>query len=213
MDKHEVYNRLVELNANFQKCTKVSLINIVFPKWNELDIINDIFRQMVKTKEQPKGFVYDENEFRVVFRIYNGKIYDHNNKPDAYCWSIDDFIKKSKNIQSIGINSAEAILNLCSVLNTMSNEDEKKKLASMFSSFNKNLLYIESKEEDRITVEITEDLYNKGIISCIDEWCKEIGGEYSITQIDIGDFLIINHTDKTVYRIERDAFLATHILR
>ena len=39
-----------------------------------------------------------------------------------------DFLSKSKKVQPIGINSPIAILNLCSVLNSMINEDEKLKV-------------------------------------------------------------------------------------
>ena len=209
-DKHTLYNKLLELNANFKKCKKISLINIVFPNWDELDVINDMFRQVVKTKEHPEGFLYNEANYRVVLRIYNGRLYDDSNMADSYCWSNKDVLSKSKKVQPIGINSPIAILNLCSVLNSMINEDEKLKIAGMFSSFNKNLLYIESKEEHREVVEITEDLYNKGITSCIDEWVDMVNNEYIHTPLNIGDYLVINHENKTLYRIEKDAFLATH---
>lgn len=213
-DKHTLYNKLVQLGVNYRNCTKVALINIVFPTWDELDVINKIFNQSVKTKECPTGLVYDEDDYRVVLRIYNGRLYDDNDRPDAYCWSKEDFLKKSKNIQLIGTNSPQAVLNLCSILNTMTNKDEKLKLAGMFSSLNRNLLYIESKAEDRIVVEITKELYDKGITSCIDRWTSpDDKGNYPITNLEIGDYLVIHHEDKTLYRIEKDVFLDTHIFK
>lgn len=88
---------------------KISLINIVFPNWDELDIINDMFRQVIKTKECTEGFLYNEANYRVVLRIYNGRLYDDSNMVDSYCWSNKDFLSKSKKVQSIGINSPIAI--------------------------------------------------------------------------------------------------------
>ena len=207
--KHEIYN-LVKGYA--VAAEKVAMTNIVFPQWNEMDLIRDIFRQMVVTKETPDGHLYDEEEYRVVLRIYDGRLKSAD-MLDVYCWSRADFLKKAKNIKTIGCNSGQGLLNLASLIEEMSLESEKLQVANFFSSLNKDLLYVESKAEMRKVVEVTQELYDSGITRCIDSWQEpDENGNYEFTELNVGDFLVLEEDKQSVYCIRKEAFLATHKL-
>lgn len=205
--KHEVFNKV----RNYAiAAEKMSMVNIVFPQWNEMDVIKDIFRQMVTTKEAPAGHLYDEEEYRVVLRIYDGRL-KSSDMMDVYCWSRADFLKKAKNIKTIGCNSGNGLLNLAALLEEMSDEAEKLQVANFFSSLNKDLLYVESAAEQRKVVEVTQELYDSGIARCIDSWVEpDENGNYEFTELNVGDFLVLEEDKECVYCIRREAFLATH---
>lgn len=97
------------------------------------------------------------------------------------------------------------------MLNSIKNEYEKHIFAEMFCKFREDLLLITSQEEKRTCVEISEELYEKGLTYCVDEWMEtDENGDSDITLLDIGDFLII--TKDGVYTIQRNIFLETHSL-
>lgn len=189
---------------------KISMVNIVFPEWNEMDIIKDLFRQMVATKEAPEGHLYDEDEYRTVLRIYDGKL-KSSDMLDAYCWSRADFQKKAEGIKTIGCNSGQGLLNLSALLTEITEESERLQVANFFSSLNKDLLYVESKAEERKVVEVTQELYDNGLTHCIDSWQEpDENGNYKFTELNVGDFLILEEDKQCVYCIRKEAFLATH---
>lgn len=195
-------------------CTKLSLENIVFPKWSDLGLIGMIFAQKVKSKEQPKGCDYDEAVFQVVLRIIDGKVFMTGGKPDSYAWKqtkVAKLIENPENLQFIGTNSAQAVINLANILNTISDDRDKRIVADMFCNFNKDFLLVTSEAEDRFCIEITRELYEAGITSCVDSWMEpDENGEADATLLHIGDFLIVE--GECVYCIRRDEFLETHII-
>lgn len=193
-------------------CKKLQMDNIIFPKWDDLGLLGLIFRQDVKTKEQPDGCIYDEATYRVVMRVINGKVLMTGGRPDAYTWKHQK-VESSKNVRFIGCNSAEALINLSGMLETISDVEEKKMFADMFCNMKKDLLLVISAEESRRCVEITPDLYAAGITSCVDEWMEvDSNGEAEETRLNVGDFLIVNEAGNSVYCIRRDEFLETHSL-
>ncbi len=193
-------------------CKKLQMDNIIFPKWDDLGLLGLIFRQDVKTKEQPDGCIYDEATYRVVMRVINGKVLMTGGRPDAYTWKYQK-VENSKNVRFIGCNSAEALINLSGMLETISDVEEKKMFADMFCNMKKDLLLVTSAEESRRCVEITPDLYAAGITSCVDEWMEvDSNGEAEETRLNVGDFLIVNEAGNSVYCIRRDEFLETHSL-
>lgn len=205
--KNERYFEVKEYAVDVEK---IAMVNIVFPQWNEMDLIRDIFRQVVKTKENEDGQLYEEEEYRVVLRIYDGRL-KANSMLDVYCWSRADFLNKAKSIKTIGCNSGTGLLNLAKLIEEMTVEAEKLQVANFFSAMNRDLLYVESGAERRKAVEVTQELYDKGLTSCIDSW-QSLGenGEYQETQLEVGDYLIIKDDKQAVYCIRREAFLATH---
>ena len=93
----------------------------------------------------------------------------------------------------------------------ISDVEERKMMADMFASLNKDLLLVRTPAEDRICIEVTQELYDAGITYCVDEWMDaDADGMAEATQLSVGDFLIV--TNDGVYRIEKDVFIETHEL-
>jgi hypothetical protein len=169
-----------------------------------------MFRQCLRTKEQPDGHIYDEARFQTVLRIIDGKVLI-SNQPDSYCWKIEKVLS-SKKVCPIGVNCADALLALMNVLNEITDNEEKKLLAEMFSKMKEDMLLVTTPTEQRHCIEVTDDLYAQGITYCVDEWMDvNANGEAPITELQIGDYLIVSDNN-SVYRIGRDEFLRTHKL-
>ena len=195
-------------------CVKLALDNMVFPRWSDLGLLGMIFAQKVKTKEQPNGCDYDEATFQVVLRVIGGKVFMTGGRPDAYTWKQDKVIKlmsNSENIKLVGTNSAQAVINLADILGTIKDIQEKKAVADMFCSLNKDLLLIRTEAENRRCIEVTQELYDAGITACVDSWMEtDENGEAEATILNVGDFLIVE--GESVYCIRREEFLETHSL-
>lgn len=203
-------------NHRIVQCTKLPLDNIVFPKWEDIGLLGKIFAQKIKTKEQPNGCDYDEVTFQVVLRIIGGKVLMTNGQPDAYAWKQEKVTKlmlnQPKNIQAVGTNSVDALINLAKVLNTIKDVQEKEAVAEMFCNLKKDLLLIRTEAESRRCIEVTQDLYDAGLTACVDSWMEpDENGEADATQLNVGDFLIVEGED-SVYCIRRAEFLETHSL-
>lgn len=197
---------------NIRPCTKLQMDNIIFPKWDDLGLLGMIFRQDVCTKEQPEGHIYDEATYQVVMRIIAGRVLMTGGRPDAYTWKHTK-VAASKNIRFIGTNSAEGLINLSEALMSIFDEKEKRLFADMFCNLKKDLLLITSQEEFRFCIEITPELYKAGVTFCVDEWMEvDENGEAEITQLNIGDYLIVSENRDSVYCIRHDEFAETHSL-
>lgn len=191
-------------------CTKLQMDNIIFPKWDELGLLGMIFRQDVCTKEQPKGYVYEETIYQVVMRIIAGRVLMTGGRPDAYTWKHTK-VAESKNVRLIGTNSAEGLINLSKAIMSISDNKEKRLFADMFCNWKKDMLLISSQEEFRFCIEITPELYNAGITFCVDEWMEvDENGEAEITHLNIGDYLIVSENRDSVYCIRHDEFVETY---
>lgn len=208
MNKNEVTNQILAMGTKV-KCTKLQMDNIVFPKWSDLGLAGMMLRQCVSTKEQPDGNIYDESVFQIVLRIIGGKVL-MNGRPDCYCWKHSK-VDSAKNVQLVGTNSATGLINLCSVLDSVTDSAEKSMMADMFANLKKDLLLITTPSEERTCIEVTEDMYHSGIIACVDEWMDtDENGEAEATWLHIGDYLIVS--DSGVYRVGREEFLETHVI-
>lgn len=192
-----------------QNCTKLELSNIVFPKWSDIGLLGQMFRQCLSTKEQPEGNIYDEAQFQTVLRVLGGKLL-MSGRPDTYCWKFDK-LQKAKDVRPIGCNCADAILNMAEVLNSIESISEKKMLADMFASMNKDLLLVTIAAEERKCVEITRDLYDAGLTQVVDEWMDtDENGMSEATELNVGDYLIV--TNDGFYCIRGEEFKTTHSL-
>lgn len=205
---------ILEVAADqIRQCTKLQMDNIIFPKWNDLGLLGMIFRQDIRTKEQPDGHVYDEATFQVVMRIISGRVLMTGGRPDSYTWR-QSKVANSKNVRFIGCNSAEAVINLSTAIMSITDNEEKRLLADMFCNLNKDLLLVTSPEENRLCIEITPELYHAGITFCIDEWMDtDATGKADITRLNIGDYLIVSSHKDSVYCIRHDEFVETHTLK
>ena len=208
LNKLESTKKILEM-GNQVHCRKSAMNNIIFPKWCDLGLTGMVYRQCVNTKEQPLGYIYDESKFQTVLRIINGKLLI-SGRPDCYCWNISK-IESSKNVSVIGTNSATGIINMCDILNSISDMDEKKLFADMFASLNKDLLLIPTEPEERTCIQVTQELYNAGITACVDEWMgTDENGCATPTLLHIGDYLIVSESG--VYCIRQDEFEQTHTI-
>lgn len=208
INKIETTKRILT-EGTIANCVKLELQNIVFPKWSDLGMLGMMFRQCVATKEQPAGNIYDEAVFQTVLRVLDGKVL-MSDRPDCYCWKYSK-VESAKNVKVVGTNSAEGLISLCSVLNDVTSDSEKKMLADMFANMKKDLLLVTTPAENRRCIEVTREMYDAGITACVDEWMDaDEDGMASATNLAIGDYLIV--TDDGVYRIGRDEFLETHRL-
>ena len=145
----------------------------------------------------------------IVMRIINGRVL-MNGRPDCYCWKFDK-VNSCSDKKFIGSNSAEGMKNAAFLLGEISDEDERTLFADMLASLKKDLSVATTPAEERVCIEVTEELYAQGVTYCVDSWMDvDENGEAPVTQLNVGDFLIVNG-DK-VYRIGRDEFLETHKL-
>ena len=208
INKNESTINIIRLAAGQQKpCIKVEMNNIVFPKWSDIGLLGLMFRQCIVTKEQPSGHIYDEAEFQPVMRILDGKVL-MTGKTDSYAWKFSK-LEKAKDVRPIGTNTAAGIITMSEVLTGISDAREKSMMADMFANLNKDLMLVTTPAEDRVCIEITRELYEAGVTSCVDEWNGvDENGEAEETILNIGDFLIV--TANGVYCIRRDEFLTTH---
>lgn len=208
INKTESTRNIINLAAAQKKsCIKMEMQNIVFPKWSDIGLLGLMFRQCIVTKEQPVGHIYDEAEFQPVMRILDGKVL-MNDKTDSYAWKFSK-LEKSKGVRPIGSTTATGIITMCEVLSGISDAHEKSLVADMFANLNKDLMLVTTPAENRVCIEVTEELYKAGVTSCVDEWNSvDENGEAEETLLNIGDFLIV--TSDGVYCIRRDEFLTTH---
>jgi excinuclease UvrABC helicase subunit UvrB len=99
------------------------------------------------------------------------------------------------------------------MLNVVAHMEEKAELAQFFEYYRaKDFLCVFSREEDRTIVEVTEKLFNAGFTSCVDNYQHMLDEDGNLieTKLSIGDFLVLEKAEGTLYSIKRDVFLATH---
>ena len=205
-------------------CTKMAMDNIVFPRWSELGAFAYMHKYMPMTAEQPDGCAYNHTKFQSVLRGLDGKVlFDddrrvmHGGKrTDNYCWDIEKVNKLVAKGQTrpIGTASAEGLLNLMKLSETVTNPEDKMMLAETFSFSNKDMLLAHTDAENRFYIRITQTLYDAGWTFCVDEWMEEdANGDADTTELFVGDVIIVNRQPDgsvTGYRIDREMFEATH---
>lgn len=202
LNKTENTNRWLTVSA--KDYTKLPIDNIVFHSFNGL--LAKIFRQMVITKEQPKGCLYDEETFQVVVRIIDGKIL-MNGMADCYAWKKSK-VQSAKNKRPIGF-SFKGRKTLRQLLATMKSKEEQMMLKDMLSVFRKDLILIHTDAEDRKCIEVTQELYDNGMTMVVDEWMPtDENGMSDATELNVGDFLVIG--EDGVYCVRGEEFNRTH---
>ena len=208
-NKSETTKRIMTLGTK-RACTKLELKNIIFPKWDDLGLLGLMLRQCVVTKEQPAGNIYDEAKFLIVMRIIRGKVL-MNGRPDCYCWKFDK-VEKAKNKQFIGSNSAEGMKNAANLLMEIEDDAERTMFADMLLSLKKDLIVATTPAEDRVCIEVTQQMYDQGITFCVDSWMEtDENGNAPVTKLVPGDFLIVE--GDMVYRVGHDEFVETYELK
>lgn len=210
MNKKETTEMIMQMAGDqIRSCKKLEMQNIIFPKWEDIGLLGMIFRQNVITKEQPQGHLYDEATYQVVMRIINGRVLMTGGQPDCYTWKHSKVDKLENNAKPIGTNSEEGLINLYKLISVMKNDEDVELLISMFAKLKVDLKLVTSPAEDRRCIEVTQELYDNGLTFCVDEW---MGDTDEVTELNVGDFLIVSSNNDSVYCIRRDEFLATHEL-
>lgn len=195
-------------------CTKLPIDNILFPAWDELGLLGQLVRQCVCTKEQPEGYIYPEANFRMVMRILSGKLLI-NLRPDVYCWRMDKVQKSLKNAKIIGTNSAEGLINLVDVLQSINSDEEKTAFAGMMASLKRDLLLVHTPAEKRECIIVTQEMLDTGITACVDSFVDtDADGNGPESKLFLGDAIIVNRkpTGDKIYRIGKEEFSETHSL-
>lgn len=209
LNKIESTNNILTLGT-VMNCTKKSLANIVWPLWNKGSIQYAMFRQNIRTKEQPEGHIYDEAEFRLVWRVLGGKLF-HHGMLDAYAWDMKTFQKYADKAVPFGTHSAHGIINLGKILETIVDEHEKELFAAYIAKEAEDLLLVYTPAEARKCIEVTQELYDAGITHCVNEWEKpDENGMAATTELKVGDYLIV--TNDGVYCVRHDEFVETYSL-
>ena len=194
--------------VEIRDCIKMAIGNILMPQWNDEDLEHYMFRRSVKTKEAPMGHYYDEAEFTPVLRIVDHIVIDERNQTDNYCWDKEMVAKYIDKAVPIGSNSAMGMLTASEVICSIRKREEKLKLSRFFSKYNDDCLYIDTPEEQRKCIVVTQELYDAGLTWCIDQWVKpDENGEYEITELEVGDVLIV---DTGVYCCRKNVFSKTY---
>lgn len=187
-----------------RKCRKLPMDNIILPSFKANRMIGMMLRQVLITKEQPTGCLYDEDTYQVVCRVINGKLLI-NGMLDVYTWKQTKVAKMEK--RPIGFIEGEE--NLKAMLANMPNEEERDMLKDFFALFTFDMSLVHTEAEERKCIEVTQELYDSGLQYSVDEWMPEDeNGETDATELNIGDFLIVS--DDGVYCIRHDEFLETH---
>ena len=212
LNKAATTRKIIEqTRAHCVTATKLQLDNILFPKWSDMGPMGLILAQAVKTKEQPTGCFYDEAAFRIVLRVLGGKVF-MSGRPDCYSWNQNKVAKLNLDPQKlpfIGVHSADGLIRLGKLLETVQGEADRKWLAELFVQCNQDYLLVTTPAEQRTVVEVTQELYNKGLTACVDEWMQtDADGNAEETKLYPGDFLVISGNG--VYRIGREEFNETH---
>lgn len=211
MNRTDTFEAIVRLGLPFARATKLELNQLVFPAWGDLGLLGRIFSQCVNTKEAPSGHAYDPAKYRTVLRVLGGKVYGTFGMPDAYAWSVETFAKKAKKAVPCGCGSDAGVVSMAQFLSTIHDEGERLDVAGLFRRVGTDLVLVTTVCEERTVFEVTQEAFDLGITACVDEWMKpDENGVYPTTELNVGDFLVINEDAHTCYCIRRDEFLQTH---
>ena len=218
----ETINRVAK--NHMEPWTKLRMDNILLPPFKDFAIFGEILRQYARTKEEPSGHLYDEEEYRMVIRILDGHLI-MDGMYDAYAWDTAKVVKELSKysdgkIPCIGTHdpTGQALLNFTEVLATITDPFEKKKFAAMISQCAFDLLLVTTMDENRMVIEITPELLKKlnaaGVTSVVNDWEYTSDGypsadlEANDTPLKVGDFLICS--PKGFYINQHKEFLKAH---
>ena len=206
-------------------CTKLAIDNVIFPAWHKLGkIFSLMFAQVVKTAEQPTGNHYDEEKYQSLFRVIDGRILfddvrreaDGKIRLDNYCWTKANVQKYVDNKTAVTMNArtAEGQTAIDAFLKTIKSEEEREMVSDLFNMMNVDFLLVNEPENKRFCIRITQELYDAGWTSCVDEWMDtDNNGDANETELFVGDALIINYKEDgtvTGYRVDKKIFELTY---
>ncbi len=179
--------------------------NILWPMWSRLGLFSKIVLPLVNTKEGVMKYSVDE--YNIVTRVLNRRLYNSREQVDAYAWSRADYEKKAKKAVPVGLRSLKGIINLFKLLNSMIDKDERKELFAFFRMMPCNFLLVHTNPEYRNVIEVTPELFEAGVTEIVNDWENAESG-WTVTKLEVGDFLVV--TEKGMYCIRREEFFMSH---
>lgn len=228
-NSHDFYEFVLSFEPKQLRATKLALDNIIDPKEQSIwKLLTNL--QFLATPENHNGQFYPADKYVVVRRVLGGKVVikadtDGFTETDTYAWKMEDFIKKlPKAVQIGGYDpSGKAFMRAVNLMNSIvrvpGDEDNPMSDYSLMAGLLANAspagyLLIHTDAEERVVVEVTQELYDAGLTFIVDEWqtADENTGMYKTTDVEVGDFILMNHKDQTVYRIASPQFHETHTI-
>lgn len=140
---------------------KLPMDNVVFDRLGEVPLLEMLVNLNVVTKEHIGGTTYDKKNFQMVMRIIDGKLLmrgqDMIDRPDVYAWKTSKVVK-AKNKKALGFHSVEGAQTYAQVLATICNQYERDLFTDLLVNWARDLLLIHTDAEDRMVIEVTEEL-------------------------------------------------------
>lgn len=217
----EITQKVFDLSAPAVKMTKLPMDNVVFDRLGEIPLLEMLVNLNVVTKEHISGTTYDKKAFQMVMRIIGGKLLmrgqDLVERPDAYAWPTSK-VMKAKNKKALGFHSVEGAQTYAHVLGTITNQHEKDLFTDLLVNWARDLVLIHTDAEDRMVIEITEDLIVKHGITHVPnsydiEWPAEGADGVELTPIKVGDALVVEQCSfgPAFYVVQETEYKLTHV--
>lgn len=199
---------------------KLPMDNVVFDRLGEVPLLEMLVNLNVVTKEHISGTTYDKKNFQMVMRIIDGKLLmrgqDMIDRPDAYAWKTSKVVK-AKNKKALGFHSVEGAQTYAQVLATICNQYERDLFTDLLVNWARDLLLIHTDAEDRMVIEVTEELISEYKITEVPnsydiEWPAEGADGVELTPIKVGDALVIENCSfgPAFYVVQKDEYELTH---
>lgn len=200
---------------------KLPMDNVVFDRLGEVPLLEMLMNLNIVTKEHIHGTTYDKKNFQMVMRIINGKLLmrgqDMIDRPDAYAWKTSKVVK-AKNKKPLGFHSVEGAQTYAKVLATIGEQYERDLFTDLLVNWAKDLLLIHTDAENRMVIEVTEELIcNSGITEVPNsydiEWPTEGADGVELTPIKVGDALVIEECSfgPAFYVVQKEEYELTHV--
>jgi len=200
---------------------KLPMDNVVFDRLGEVPLLEMVLNLNIITKEHITGTTYDKKKFQMVMRIINGKLLmrgqDMVERPDAYAWKTSKVVN-AENKKPLGFHSVEGAQTYAQVLATIGAQYERELFTDLLVNWAKDLLLIHTDAENRIVIEVTEDLICKyGITEVPNSYDIEYPAEgadgVELTPIKVGDALVIENCSfgPAFYVVQKEEYELTHV--
>ena len=144
-----------------------------------------------------------EADYRPVIQLLDYSLFNDKGEINAFAWSPKDFTKKAKKpLVMKGEKCSVARM----LLKTIKTPKERELVAGLLR-LGLEILLVETPEEEREVIEVTQDLYNAGVTEIVNSWDNEAENPV-VTALEIGDRLVVE--GDLFYCIRKDVFEKTH---
>ncbi len=180
---------------------------IYFPHMHLLSKMHPVTRTKEGDMEYPTSEAAGEDRMNILIRVVNGQLYNHLRQLDCYAHNMATYTKNMRRYYVVGNNSEEGQKGLEMLTSSMLDEAEVEELRATLSLFAIDFNMCYTKPDWRQVVEVTQEMYDAGLTSIVNDWENEKSG-WTVTQLNVGDFLVI--TADGMYTIRREEFIQTH---